>query len=481
MTDTGSTRAPSPGPGEAAASPHAQNPERTADPAHLPSLCVQSWYVDGLTPSGPAPFATAIPTRSLDFLEQLPQDRFSCWVRGRSGIVGFGRALRLTAQGPGRFRDLERQWDELRARASVDDRVGLLGSGLLGFSAIAFADGSRAASVVDVPEFVLGRRDGRVWLTHIGAPEADGGRPASPEDFRLTPRPLTAPAVLSAGPGEVSPERYEEIVEQASARLRSPQAGERKVVLARDEVITTDGDIDVRTVVGRLNSAFPSTWTFNVAGLVGATPELLIGVEDGAVHSRVLAGTYRVLEDPSAELAAARAQLSGHKDSIEHSYAIDSLAATLGSVTAELHVDREPHLLQLANVIHLASDAHGRLRTEDDGSALSPFRVAEAVHPTAAVGGAPRDRAFELITELEDMDRGRYAGPVGWVDGYGNGQFGIALRCGQLEERNRIRIFAGAGIMPDSDPASEREETDAKFAPMRAALGVERSGPGAER
>ena len=138
-------------------------------------------------------------------------------------------------------------------------------------------------------------------------------------------------------------------------------------------------------------------------------------------------------------------------------------------------MDPEPHLLQLANVIHLASDAHGRLRTRPDGTRVSPFEVARAVHPTAAVGGTPRDRAMDLISRFEEMDRGRYAGPVGWVDGYGNGQFGIALRCGQLEDRNRIRLFAGAGIMPDSDPATEVAETNAKLAPMRRALGLDRS------
>ncbi|WP_084500344.1 isochorismate synthase [Brevibacterium album] len=497
------TTAPADAPAPAvSAAPSGSLPHQD-EAACLPRLTVRSWFVDGVTPSAPAPFAASIPSRSLDFLEQLPEDRFSCWVRGRSGIVGFGRRLRLSAQGPRRFRELEQKWTALADGAEVDDRVELLGSGLVGFSAVAFADSSAVSSIIDVPEFVLGRRDGRVWLTHIaevpgtgagaasetgaasgsdsvpgaaGDAHASGGAGTAPGlDFRLTPRPLREPPVLSSEPGDVSPERYEEMVARASARLRSPRAGERKVVLARDEVITTDGDIDVRAVVGRLNQAFPNTWTFNVGGLVGATPELLIGVENGTVHSRVLAGTYRVERDPAEELAAARAQLSGHKDSIEHSYAIDSLAATLGSVTDELHVDREPHLLQLANVIHLASDAHGTLRAGTDGRPISPFRVAEAVHPTAAVGGTPRERAFELIAELEGMDRGRYAGPVGWVDGYGNGQFGIALRCGQLEERDRIRIFAGAGIMPDSDPVSERRETDAKLSPMRAALGVERS------
>ena len=433
-------------------------------------LTVRSRFVDGLTPDAPAPFSGRLPTRSIDFLTQLPASGFSCWVRGRSGLVGIGRRLRLRARGADRFDDLARQWDALIAAAQVEDRVELLGSGLVGFSAIAFSSDSGWDSVIDVPEYLLGRRDGRVWLTHVSGGDEEA---ALAPGLQLSPTPLSQQRVVSREPGAVSPEKYQEIVARASARLRSPEAGERKIVLARDEVITTEDEIDVRTLLGRLNAEFPSTWSFNVAGLVGATPELLIGVEDGAVHSRVLAGTYRVQEDPQQELAQARAHLGGRKDSVEHSYAIDSLASTLGPVTEELRVDPEPHLLQLANVIHLASDAHGRLRMRPDGTRVSPFEVARAVHPTAAVGGTPRDRAMDLISRFEEMDRGRYAGPVGWVDGYGNGQFGIALRCGQLEDRNRIRLFAGAGIMPDSDPESELRETDAKFAPMRRALGVD--------
>jgi len=236
-------------------------------------------------------------------------------------------------------------------------------------------------------------------------------------------------------------------------------------------VVGTDDDIDVRTVLGRLNAEYPSCWTFDVAGLVGATPELLIGVDDGVVTSRVLAGTYRVSHDPAAELDAARAQLGAAKDSAEHSFAIESLAAALRPFSPQLHVDAEPHLLQLANVIHLASDARGELRTSD-GARPSILDVVAGVHPTAAVGGAPRRTAAAAISGYEGADRGRYAGPVGWIDDRGNGQLGIALRCGQLEARNRIRLWAGAGIMPDSDPAAELAETAAKFAPMLRALGV---------
>jgi menaquinone-specific isochorismate synthase len=244
----------------------------------------------------------------------------------------------------------------------------------------------------------------------------------------------------------------------------------RKIVLARDEVVTTDDDIDVRSVLGALNRSYPSCWTFDVAGLIGSTPELLIGVENNRVISRVLAGTYRVEKNPTDEMPAARKLLSAHKDSTEHAFAIASLQRSLGSVADDVTVDERPHLLPLANVIHSASDAQANLSPDSDLNALD---VAAAVHPTAAVGGYPQASAVAHVDSLEPLDRGRYSGPVGWMDGRGNGQFGIALRCGQLEDRNRIRLFAGAGIMPDSDPDAEVAETDAKLAPMRRALGLD--------
>ncbi|GAA4385675.1 isochorismate synthase [Brevibacterium pityocampae] len=475
-------------------------------PAPAPGFAVRSWFIDGVSPQAPRPFVQGLPASPQEFLAQLPPSGFSCWVRGTAGLVGIGRALRMRAAGPDRFDALSAAWQEIAAAAEVDNEVGLPGSGLIGFAALAFSAHSATASVIDIPRFVMGRRDGRVWLTAVTTP----GDPEDAGGLALSHTPLAPPRAPRTRPGHVTPEDYVEIVARAVERLRAeagtgagaeagaagapgtpagagastgggtsagagPAAGEPlgKVVLARDEVVETDEEIDVRAVLGRLNSAYPTCWTFDVAGLVGATPELLIGVTDGQVTSRVLAGTYQVQGDPAEEIAAARAQLGSAKDSSEHAFAIDSLAASLSTVSEDLHVDAEPHLLQLATVIHLASDAHGTLRRGDHGCPTA-LEVARAVHPTAAVGGFPKDRAIEVIEELEDADRGRFAGPVGWIDERGNGQFGIALRCGQLEAPNRIRLFAGAGIMPDSDPASELAETEAKLAPMKRALGVER-------
>ncbi|WAL41556.1 chorismate-binding protein [Brevibacterium sp. BRM-1] len=542
----------------------------------LPALRVRSWFIDGVSPEAPRPFRAGLPTAPVEFLAQLPVDELSCWVRGTSGLVGFGRAVRLRTRGtagpgavagngvpgavaadeaalPSRFTVLDRAWRALVASARIDDGVGLPGAGLVGFTALAFSPDSRAHSVIDVPRYLMGRRDGRVWLTDI-APDGDNAA-----GLALAASPLRAPVGARVLPGSVSAQAYRANVAQASATMRGTSvigtsaaglpetdaskaggrvtafgtgahgspgaaaspgtvgspgesggaataggagaAGEagrlRKAVLARDAVVETVEDIDVRAVLGRLNADYPSCWTFDVAGLVGATPELLIGVQDGTVTSRVLAGTYRVQRDPAAELDAARAQLGAAKDSAEHRFAINSLAASLGPLSPDLHVDAEPHLLQLSNVIHLASDARGTLAPtgsaagagsggapgsehevgdgEAAGAPAAPpsiLEVARRVHPTAAVGGVPPAAAAALIADLEGADRGRYAGPVGWLDDRGNGQLGIALRCGQLEARNRIRLWAGAGIMPDSDPDSELAETAAKLAPMLRALGA---------
>lgn len=427
---------------------------------NIPQLSVRSWFVDGVSPHAPAPFVDGIPTSAAEFLTQLPTDTLACWVRGNSGLVGFGRAVRLRARGAERFADLSNMWRALAGSATVDNQVRLPGSGLVGFTTIAFADDSHAESVIDVPQFIMGRRDGRVWLTSVTV----DGEPSAP--LQLADTPLQAPRSPQVNEGFMTGERYTQAVREAIEIMRAGRA--KKLVVARDAVVETENDIDVRALAGALNKAYPSTWTFCVAGMVGATPELLISKSNRTVESRVLAGTYRVSKDPHAELTAARNQLSGTKDTAEHRYAVDSLAQTLAPLCKELQVDPEPYLLTLSNVIHLASDAHGTVDRDD----LTVLDLAHAVHPTAAVGGVPREAAWDHIAHVEGADRGRYAGPVGWIDGNGDGQLGIALRCGQLESRSRIRLWAGCGIMPDSDPESELAETRAKLTPMMTALGV---------
>jgi menaquinone-specific isochorismate synthase len=182
----------------------------------------------------------------------------------------------------------------------------------------------------------------------------------------------------------------------------------------------------------------------------------------------VLAGTIRRSGDSRRDLALATALARSSKDLEEHEYAVASVAEALAPYCSGMHVPDAPYVLELPNVLHLATDVTG---VADHGR--SALRLAAALHPTAAVCGTPTAAARTMIAELEHMDRERYAGPVGWIDARGDGEWGIALRCGQLDEtdRRQMRLFAGCGIVAGSDPSAELAEAGAKLVPMRDALG----------
>ena len=225
-------------------------------------------------------------------------------------------------------------------------------------------------------------------------------------------------------------------------------------------------EVDPRAVLRRLAEAYPATWTFAVDGLLGATPEMLARTEGGLVASRVLAGTIRRSGDDARDLALAASLARSGKDLVEHQFAVRSVADALRPLCSGMNVPDSPYVLHLANVMHLATDVTGVL-----ADAVSSLSMAAALHPSAAVGGTPTKVAQGVITEIEGMDRDRYAGPVGWLDASGDGEWGIALRCGRLsKDRREVRLFAGCGIVAGSDPAAELAESAAKFIPMRDAL-----------
>jgi menaquinone-specific isochorismate synthase len=240
-----------------------------------------------------------------------------------------------------------------------------------------------------------------------------------------------------------------------------------KVVLARGFTGRSQSDIDPRPILKKLAAEYPSTWSFAVGGLVGATPELLLRLSRKMVTSRVLAGTISKTGDDERDLALAGSLARSSKDLEEHEYAVRSVADALEPFCTSTNVPESPYVLHLANVMHLATDVTGALA--EKLSHVDAFTILEQLHPSAAVCGTPREQASELIAEIEGMSRGRYAGPVGWIDAAGDGELGIALRCGQISG-SEIRIFAGCGIVAGSDPAIELAESEAKLVPMRSAL-----------
>ncbi|GAA0505104.1 isochorismate synthase [Saccharopolyspora subtropica] len=408
------------------------------------------------------------PRCDLPLLDLLPAEGVLSWVRDGAGLVGWGTAARLDVSGPDRFTHADAWWQHQCQRFEVVDAVGLPGCGPVAFASMAFAD-DPGQSVLVVPEVVIGERDGVRWITTIGDASAEPPQP----------QPVRPPGTVSYSDGQLSTTGYRQAVAEA-VRLMQQSDDLHKIVLAHDLLATTSEPLDTRFLLHNLAARYPTCWTFAVDGLIGATPELLLERVGYEVRSRVLAGTIWPRDGHTPDQLAAELMASA-KNRSEHAYATESLAVQLQPFCSDLVVPNEPEIIRLRNVLHLATNVEGKLREDDAATgATSLLRMVDAVHPTAAVGGTPTDDAVRMIGQLEGMDRGRYAGPVGWLDGSGNGEFGVALRCAQVEaaalegahERggSRVRLFAGCGVVADSDPDLEVAEAEAKLLAVREAL-----------
>ncbi|CAN5352397.1 hypothetical protein BH23ACT9_BH23ACT9_21990 [soil metagenome] len=337
------------------------------------------------------------------------------------GWVGNGVRLRHTPEGPGRF-------DE-----AADWALDSLAPDDVAFASFTFTGGPGSALVV--PEQV-----GR----------SGPGDPSPPSLQHVDGR------IRYAG-SSIDEVKWMEAVATATDRIRA--GAYDKVVLARDLHVWADYELDPISLTQRLSQRFPSCMTFLHERFVGATPELLLRREGLTVTSIVLAGTA------APDEASGRALLRSAKDHAEHVFARDSAVASLAPFCQTLVADEQPWLLRLDNLQHLATRIEGTLVTD-----THVLLMVGALHPTAAVGGSPHEAAVPDIAQLEGMDRHRYAAPVGVVDGRGDGTFGIALRCAQLEG-SRARLFAGGGIVADSLPDAELEETRLKLRAMQSVLG----------
>jgi menaquinone-specific isochorismate synthase len=402
-----------------------------------------------------------VPDPGPDFVERIPVPAALAWVRQHAGLVGWGEAARMALPaGADRFTAAEKWVRELVESADVADEVRRRGSGLVAFASFTFDDTSDG-SVLIVPRAVIGRDGtGNAWFTAI---TPAGEAPWEPGQAESAVVPAPVPAGIRWYDGSLSAPEWEQVVGEAVRRI-THSATLRKVVLARDLYAAADGPIDPRVLLRRLADRYPGCFTFAVSGMVGATPELLIRKDGWEVSSLVLAGTSPRGATANADAGLARDLLGSAKENEEHKYAVESLRDALAPLCAAMYIAPRPELIRLPNVQHLGTRVRGTL-----AETRSALALAAAVHPTAAVGGTPTDAAVEVIRELESMDRERYAGPVGWVDAAGNGEFGIALRCAQLDG-DRARLFAGCGIVAGSVPAAELAETQVKFRPMRAAL-----------
>ncbi len=410
------------------------------------------------------PVKTIEISHGLDLFKLLPETHSFAWVRGGDGVIGIGEFERFEVGGGNvdgntqdRFDQMRAWWHAKLAKFIVSDDLHISGTGPIAFISASFDPAEN--SVVVIPKIIIGQRNGKSWLTWIG----DIPKPEVIE----YPKP-EAPLNLSWEGGALEPHIWEGIVAQAVERITSGEL--EKVVLARDLIAHSDLPFDARHIMLKLAEKYSATWIFNIDGLVGATPELLLRLNKGLVTSRVLAGTIQRTGDDERDLALAGSLARSSKDLEEHKYAVQSVSESLMPFCSSTNIPESPFVLHLANVMHLATDVTGVI--SDSLTPADLFALAGALHPSAAVCGTPRDIAKKVISDLEGMNRGRYAGPAGWIDSRGEGELGIALRCAQINPNNQkeIRLFAGCGIVSGSDPKKEFAESQAKLLPIREAL-----------
>ncbi|MHA7197689.1 isochorismate synthase [Arthrobacter alkaliphilus] len=420
----------------------------------------------------------------------LVRDDVLCWSRRENGLVGFGELARFTASGPERFLEADIWWRHLVLEADVTDPLEIPGTGPVAFGSFAFSKTSDFESRLILPEIVVGIRDGQSWLTQLTLDDVElteAGALAALAGW-LSPTDGAGPAPGGSGvgrssfvgngkvtleSGSLSEAAWKQAVADGVAEIRTGKL--EKLVLARDVVATLPDGVNAAEVLRQLASRYRECWTYGVDGLVGATPEMLIQVEGRTAQARVLAGTLdrRDAEgmDGSPMDYAERVLAGSEKQRHEHEIAIQSLTTQLAPFSEAMNAHSEPFILELPNVWHLASDVKAEL-ADIEGHVPTCLALINALHPTAAVCGTPTLIAGELIRELERMDRGPYAGPVGWLDAAGNGEWGIALRGAVIEGPTSVRLYAGCGIVEGSVPEAELAETWAKFRPMLESLGI---------
>jgi menaquinone-specific isochorismate synthase len=371
--------------------------------------------------------------------------------RERVGLAGRGVAGRFPLAGAA---------DALGA-IEVDDEVGLPGTGAVAFGALPFSRAAWGAVELIVPATVWGRADdGTRWVTTIG--EADGPSTEALPPAAPGPGPADEPSHFSVEP-TLSPSAWCDLVAEATKAIA---AGEfEKVVLAREVQVVADAPLAIGGLLARLRTAYPSCHIGHVDGFVAASPELLVSRSGDVVRAHPMAGTAPRGGDAAADARLAAGLLASPTYRHEHQVTIEMVHDTLLDWCSYVDYEAEPSVVAVANVQHLATLVEGRLSQP----APSVLDLVAALHPTPAVCGRPREAAEAFIAAREGFDRRRYAGTYGWVDGAGNGQWAVGVRCAEIDG-TRALVYAGNGIVADSDPTTELRETRAKLQAMLNAL-----------
>ena len=366
------------------------------------------------------------------------------FVREGVGFAAIGISARATAN---KAREI--------LNAIEQSPTGLpIGVGPIMFSSIPF-DTTRDADFILPTVTLCKTREGETWVTVID----DAPFPDLPE---ISSASVTAQFSVHDG---VAVPVYLKAVEAARDAVRNGQL--TKAVIARDVIVDSNAPVDIHALLLRLRTSFSTSYRYSFDGFVGASPELLVSIHDDEISSHPLAGTAPKTGDPVKDEALAKQLVASTKNQIEHRVVIDMVHDTLLPHCSYLDWEEEPSVIQVANVQHLGTLLIGKLSEPR----IHVLDAALALSPTPALGGFPREQALQLIAQHEGMDRDKYGGAIGWFDRNGNGVFAVAIRCAQFNEaRTQARLFAGGGIVADSDPADELAETQAKLQAMLAAI-----------
>jgi salicylate biosynthesis isochorismate synthase/menaquinone-specific isochorismate synthase len=430
--------------------------------------------------------ATAVDPSALVLSSRGRGEPWMCFEqpdRDRSAVAALGAAVVLDGHGPRRFEETAGHWRELVGRARVDSIAGPPGSGLVACGGFAFApDGAASphwarfgAAGLVVGDVTLARWRDEVWCTVAVAagPDDDADelldraaararalreRPLPLLDPHLTERPVIA--------GAMAPEHFEQAVARAVEQIAAGRL--QKIVLAREVDVHAPAPHDVAAVYGVLREAFGGCFVYAVgrgdATFIGATPELLLRRSGLRVSTLALAGSIGRSADPAVDDHLGERLLRSDKDREEHAIVARRIERTLRPHAVWVTMPDEPEVVRIANIQHLATPVRAQLTAP-----VAAVAIAGMLHPTPAVGGEPQAVALPMIRALEGIDRGWYAGPVGWTDANEDGEFCVALRCA-LVDGALARCYAGGGVVADSDPAAELAETEVKLAALLPVL-----------
>jgi len=428
--------------------------------------------------------SVTVPVEGIDpcaavFASRLASDRWFCWEQPDRGfaLAALGTAVEVTSRGPGRFRHVARECQALGRDALVDQPTGLpAGAGPAWVGGFAFDDdggsssawSSLAPASMALPELSLCRSGGDAFLTLSAVVSPGGGWGETLERLRarlsglrseplplLDPHPTSRVEIRSALP----PEEFERSVAAATERIEGSEL--RKVVLAREVLARAGAAHDSAALFGAIREQFSSCFCFCCgtpeAAFIGASPELLLRRSGAGVSTVALAGSTRRSSDPAVDDHLGEQLLRSDKDRREHAIVAERIARALRPHAVWVEAAAEPEIVKVANIQHLATPIVAQLAEPH-----SAVELAGILHPTPAVGGEPAPLAAAAIADLERMDRGWYAGPVGWMDATEDGEFCVALRSALLRDRE-AHLYAGVGIVAGSDPAAELAEIEIKL------------------